>query len=105
MNPTNTVPPIVTCKQPTVGVRIPEHRTTLDLLDLLGEPLMSSTLILPGQTEPMTEGWIINDELGNQVDAVLDSGDVGSEPTTVVNFVDDEVRVDRVGAGDPTPFE
>ncbi|OYN99318.1 tRNA threonylcarbamoyl adenosine modification protein (Sua5/YciO/YrdC/YwlC family) [Propionibacteriaceae bacterium ES.041] len=92
-------------KKKTVGVRIPDHRTTLALLDALGEPLMSSTLILPGRTEPMTEGWEINEELGNQVDAVLDSGDVGSDPTTVVNFVGDEVTVDRAGAGDPSPFQ
>ncbi|OYN98214.1 L-threonylcarbamoyladenylate synthase [Enemella evansiae] len=92
-------------KKKTVGVRIPDHRTTLALLDALGEPLMSSTLILPGRTEPMTEGWEINEELGNQVDAVLDSGDVGTDPTTVVNFVGDEVTVDRAGAGDPSPFQ
>ncbi|NNG19264.1 threonylcarbamoyl-AMP synthase [Naumannella sp. ID2617S] len=92
-------------KKKTVGVRIPDHRTTLALLDALGEPLMSSTLILPGHSEPMTEGWQINEELDHQVDAVLDSGDVGTDPTTVVNFVNDEVSVDRVGAGDPTPFQ
>lgn len=92
-------------KKKTVGVRIPDHRTTLALLDALGEPLMSSTLILPGSTEPMTEGWEINEELGGQVDAVLDSGDVGTDPTTVVNFVGDEVTVDRTGAGDPSPFQ
>lgn len=92
-------------KKKTVGVRIPEHRTTLALLEALGEPLMSSTLILPGETEPMSEGWQVNEELGNALDAVLDSGDVNTEPTTVINFADGEVVVDRVGAGDPSPFE
>lgn len=92
-------------KKKTVGVRIPDHRTTLALLEALGEPLMSSTLILPGETEPMSEGWMINDGLGNAVDAVLDSGDVSTEPTTVVNFSGDDVTVDRHGAGDPSPFE
>lgn len=92
-------------KKKTVGVRIPDHRTTLALLEALGEPLMSSTLILPGETEPMSEGWIVNDELGQFVDAILDSGDVSTEPTTVVNFSDDDVTVDRHGAGDPSPFE
>lgn len=92
-------------KKKTVGVRIPTHRTALALLEVLGEPLLSSTLILPGGGEPMSEGWVINDELGNQVDAVLDSGDVNTDPTTVINFSGDEVTVDRQGAGDPAPFE
>ncbi len=93
-------------KKRTVGVRIPDHVTALALLDLLGEPLMSSTLILPGHDEPMSDGWTIADELGNQVDAVLDSGDAGLQPTTVVNLSEDgEVVVERVGAGDTTLFE
>lgn len=92
-------------KKKTVGVRIPNHRTTLALLEALGEPLMSSSLILPGHTEPMSEGWIVNDELGHSIDAILDSGDVSTEPTTVVDFSGDEVVVERHGAGDPSPFE
>lgn len=92
-------------KKKTVGVRIPEHRTTLALLAALGEPLMSSTLILPGESEPMAEGWQVNEEIGSALDAVLDSGDVTTEPTTVINFSDGDVVVDRVGAGDPSPFE
>jgi tRNA A37 threonylcarbamoyladenosine synthetase subunit TsaC/SUA5/YrdC len=66
---------------------------------------MSSTLILPGQDDPMTDGWQVNDELGNQLDAVLDSGDCGLEPTTIVDLSDGEVAVLRYGAGDPEPFE
>jgi len=92
-------------KKKTVGVRVPHHTTTLQLLKALGEPLMSSTLILPGHTEPMTDGWEVNDELGNQVDAVLDSGDCGLEPTTIVDLSEDEPVILRVGAGDPSPFE
>ena len=92
-------------KKKTVGVRIPDHKTTLALLSGLGEPLMSSTLILPGETEAMSEGWQVNEQLGNLVDAVLDSGDVTTEPTTVINFTDGDVVVDRVGAGDPAPFQ
>lgn len=92
-------------KKKTVGVRIPDHRTTLALLEALGEPLMSSSLILPGHTEPMSEGWVVNEELGHALDAVLDSGDVATEPTTVVDFSGDEVTIERVGAGDPSPFE
>ncbi len=92
-------------KKKTVGVRIPDHTTVRVLLDELGEPLQSSTLILPGETDPMTDGWTVADALGNQLDAVLDSGDVGLQPTTVVDLSGDEVEVVRVGAGDPAPFE
>ncbi len=92
-------------KKKTVGVRIPDHVTAQALLDALGEPLMSSTLILPGETEPRTDGWTISEALEHVVDAVLDSGDVGLGPTTVVDFTDHEVGIARVGAGDPTPFE
>ena len=92
-------------KKRTVGVRIPDHRTTLALLDAVGTPLMSSTLILPGLSEAMTDGWTIKEELDHQVDAVLDSGDAGTELTTVVDLSGDTPVVDRVGAGDPAPFE
>ena len=92
-------------KKRTVGVRIPDHRTTLALLDAVGTPLMSSTLILPGSSEAMTDGWTIKEELDHQVDAVLDSGDAGTELTTVVDLSGDTPVVDRVGAGDPAPFE
>ena len=92
-------------KKRTVGVRVPQHTTTLELLRVLGGPLMSSTLILPGHSEPMTEGWLVNEELGTQVDAILDSGDCGLEPTTIVDLSEDEPVVVRVGAGDPAPFE
>ncbi|RCK71291.1 threonylcarbamoyl-AMP synthase [Desertihabitans brevis] len=92
-------------KKRTVGVRIPAHVTTQALLDELGQPLMSSTLLLPDQEAPMTEGWMITDELGAQLDAVLDSGDCGTEPTTVVDLSGDEVVIARRGAGDPSPFE
>lgn len=92
-------------KKKTVGVRIPDHTTALALLAELGEPLMSSSLILPGHDEPMTDGWTVNDDLGHALDAVLDSGDCGLEPTTMVDLAGDEVEILRVGAGDPTPFE
>lgn len=91
-------------KKRTVGVRVPDHVTTLALLDALGEPMMTSTLLMPGFDEPLTDGWQINEQLGHQVDGVIDSGDCGVEPTTVVNFTGDDVTIDRVGAGDPSPF-
>ncbi|MEJ8277490.1 L-threonylcarbamoyladenylate synthase [Pseudonocardia spirodelae] len=92
-------------KKKTVGVRIPEHTTTQAILENLGEPLLSSTLLLPGHDEPMTQGWDIKEELDHQVDAVIDSGDCGTEPTTVVDLSGDEPEIVRYGAGDPSRFE
>ena len=89
----------------TVGVRIPQHAVTRALLAELGEPLVSSTLLLPGQDEPMTEGWQINDQLGHVLDAVIDSGDCSTEPTTVIDFSGEEPEILRRGAGDTSAFE
>ncbi|SER55618.1 tRNA threonylcarbamoyl adenosine modification protein, Sua5/YciO/YrdC/YwlC family [Propionibacterium cyclohexanicum] len=88
----------------TVGVRVPHHVTALALLAALGEPLVSSTLILPGHTEPLDDGWQIKETLDNELDAVLDSGDVGSEPTTVVDLTGEEPVVLRVGGGSTALF-
>jgi tRNA threonylcarbamoyl adenosine modification protein (Sua5/YciO/YrdC/YwlC family) len=92
-------------KKQTVGVRIPDHPVAQALLAELGEPLLSSTMLLPGQDEPMTSGWEIKERLEHVVDAVIDSGDCGAEPTTVVDLSQDEPVVVRRGAGDPSPFE
>jgi tRNA threonylcarbamoyl adenosine modification protein (Sua5/YciO/YrdC/YwlC family) len=89
----------------TVGVRIPRHEVTRALHAELGEPLVSSTLLLPDQDEPMTQGWEILEELGNAVDAVIDSGDCGTEPTTVIDFSQPEPEIVRYGAGDTSGFE
>jgi tRNA threonylcarbamoyl adenosine modification protein (Sua5/YciO/YrdC/YwlC family) len=89
----------------TVGVRIPRHEVTRALRAELGEPLVSSTLLLPDQDEPMTQGWEILEELGNAVDAVIDSGDCGTEPTTVIDFSQPEPEIVRYGAGDTSGFE
>ncbi|HNJ78199.1 MAG TPA: Sua5/YciO/YrdC/YwlC family protein, partial [Marmoricola sp.] len=92
-------------KKRTVGVRIPSNRVVLALLDALGEPLLSSTLILPGETAPMTDGWTVKETLDHQVDAVIEAGEVGSDPTTVVDYSSDAPEVLRIGAGDPSRFE
>jgi len=91
-------------KKQTVGVRIPMHRVAQAILEELGEPLVSSTLLLPDHEEPMTQGWEIKERLDHMVDAVIDSGDCGVEPTTVIDLSQDEPEVLREGAGDPTPF-
>jgi tRNA threonylcarbamoyl adenosine modification protein (Sua5/YciO/YrdC/YwlC family) len=89
----------------TVGVRIPRHAVTQALLAELGEPLVSTTLLLPGQDEPMTAGWEINEQLGHALEAVIDSGDCGTEPTTVIDFAQPEPEIVRRGAGDTSGFE
>ncbi|MHB1594457.1 MAG: L-threonylcarbamoyladenylate synthase [Streptosporangiaceae bacterium] len=89
----------------TIGVRIPRHKVTQALLAELGEPLVSTTLLLPGQDEPMTQGWEIADQLGDAVDAVIDSGDCGLEPTTIIDLSQDEPKILRHGAGDTSAFE
>ena len=89
----------------TVGVRIPRHTVTEALLAELGEPLVSSTLLLPDQDEPMTQGWQIKERLDHLVDAVVDAGDCGTEPTTVVDLSQPEPAVLRRGAADPSRFE
>ncbi|MFC4003270.1 L-threonylcarbamoyladenylate synthase [Prauserella oleivorans] len=91
-------------KKKTVGVRIPDHTVAQALLAELGEPLLSSTLLLPDEEEPLTQGWEIKERLDNALDAVIDSGDCGTEPTTVVDFSGDEPEIVRVGAGDPDRF-
>jgi tRNA threonylcarbamoyl adenosine modification protein (Sua5/YciO/YrdC/YwlC family) len=89
----------------TVGVRIPDHVVAQALLAELGEPLLSSTLILPDEKEPMTQGWEIKERLDHVVDAVVDSGDCGTEPTTVIDFSSGEAEIVRRGAGDTSRFE
>jgi tRNA threonylcarbamoyl adenosine modification protein (Sua5/YciO/YrdC/YwlC family) len=91
-------------KKKTVGVRIPDHPVVRAITRELGEPLLSSTLLLPGVDEPMTDGWTIKEELDHLLDAVVDSGDVGTEPTTVVDFSEGYPEIVRVGAGDPARF-
>ncbi|MEU9289912.1 L-threonylcarbamoyladenylate synthase [Streptomyces sp. NPDC048275] len=92
-------------KKKTVGVRIPDHVVAQALLAELGEPLLSSTLLLPDEDKPLTQGWEIKERLDHVVDAVIDSGECGTEPTTVVDFSQGEPEVVRRGAGDPARFD
>jgi tRNA threonylcarbamoyl adenosine modification protein (Sua5/YciO/YrdC/YwlC family) len=92
-------------KKKTVGVRIPRHAVTQALLAEHGEPLLSSTLLLPGQERPLTQGWEIKERLDHLVDAVIDSGNCGIEPTTVVDLSGPEPQILRRGAGDTRRFE
>ena len=92
-------------RKKTVGVRIPDHPVAHALVAELGMPLLSSTLLLPGHDESMTQGWEIKERLDHAVDAVVDSGDCGTEPTTVVDFSQPEPEIVRRGAGNTSRFE
>lgn len=89
----------------TIGIRIPDHPVVRALLAELGEPILSSTLHLPGDDDPLTDGWEIKERLDGRVDMVIDSGETGTVPTTVVDLSDGEPAVLRRGAGDPSRFE
>jgi tRNA threonylcarbamoyl adenosine modification protein (Sua5/YciO/YrdC/YwlC family) len=92
-------------KKRTVGVRIPDHAVCQALLSELGEPMVSSSLILPGETEPRALGWEIKEELDHVVDIVLEAGETLAEPTTVVDWSEGYPEVVRLGAGDVDRFE
>jgi tRNA threonylcarbamoyl adenosine modification protein (Sua5/YciO/YrdC/YwlC family) len=92
-------------KKRTVGVRIPDHAVCQALLSELGEPMVSSSLILPGETEPRALGWEIKEELDHVVDIVLEAGETLAEPTTVVDWSEGYPEVVRLGAGDVERFE
>ena len=91
-------------KRKTVGLRVPDNRIAAALLADLGEPLMSVTLIMPGDEYPLIDPYDIRDSLQHEVDLVIDGGYCGMEPTTVVDLADDTPLVLRVGKGDIAPF-
>ncbi|MCB1735825.1 MAG: threonylcarbamoyl-AMP synthase [Gammaproteobacteria bacterium] len=96
---------LVHAKRKTIGIRVPQHAITQALLAELGEPMMSSTLILPGHDMPLNDPWEIRERLEKHVDLIIDGGTCHIEPTTVVVYTDGVPEVVRVGQGDPSPFE
>lgn len=88
----------------TIGLRVPDHPVTALLLEELGEPAMSSTLLLPGDELPRTDAKEIYEVLGRRVDMVLDGGNCGLTPTSVIDISGDHAIVIRVGRGDVSPF-
>jgi tRNA threonylcarbamoyl adenosine modification protein (Sua5/YciO/YrdC/YwlC family) len=92
-------------KRKTIGVRIPDNRVAQDLLEELNEPLLSSTLILPGEDMPMMDPHEMNQTLGHSVDLIIDGGYCGYEPTSVIDLTGDSPRVRRIGKGEVTLFE
>ncbi len=91
-------------KRSTIGVRIPDHPVALALLEELGEPLISSTLILPNEEFAMNDAEQIRDLLQHQIDLVVDGGAVGLDSTTVIDLTTDTPVVVRFGKGDVSPF-
>jgi tRNA threonylcarbamoyl adenosine modification protein (Sua5/YciO/YrdC/YwlC family) len=91
-------------KKKTIGLRIPENKVALALLEELGEPLLSTSLILPGEEFAESDPEDMRARLEKQVDLILHGGVIGEAPTTVIDFSDDAPVVLREGRGDPTPF-
>jgi len=87
-------------KRKTIGLRVPYHRVVQGLLAELGEPLLTTTLHLPGDEAPLTEGWEIQDRLDASVDLILDGGFCGAEPTTVIDLTGGIPQLIRAGRGD-----
>jgi len=92
-------------KRKTIGIRVPDNAIVQALLAELGEPIMSSTLILPGEEDPMTDPEDIRDRLEHELELIIDGGFCGLEATTVVNMTGPAPEVTRVGKGDPEPFQ
>ena len=86
-------------KRRTIGLRVPDHAIARALLEELGEPLLSTTLLLPGYEDPLNDADEIADILARQVDLVIDGGACGLAPTSVIDLTDDVPRVVREGAG------
>ena len=105
LNATREVPRMLLHpKRRTIGLRVPAQPIAQALLAELGEPLMSVSLILPGESEPMSDPYEIRQTLEHQVDLIIDGGYGGVEASTVISLVDGEPEIVRVGCGDPAAF-
>ncbi len=105
MQATREVPRRIQSRRKTIGMRVPDNAIVMALLEELGEPLMSTTLILPGETIPECDPYEIRQSLEHAVDLIIDGGYGSLEPSTVVDLTDDVPQVVRAGLGDPAPFE
>lgn len=91
-------------KRRTIGLRVPNNKIVQDLLAELGEPLMSTSLIMPNEVEPLTDPYEIRDLLQHDLDLVIDGGYCGMEATTVINLLEEQPEIVREGAGDVSGF-
>ena len=92
-------------KKKTIGIRVPDNTIAQALLTELAEPIMSTSLIMPGQEMAEYDPEQIRDLLEHQVDLIVNGGYLGEHPTTVIDFSNDSIEIIRVGEGDPTPFQ
>lgn len=91
-------------KRRTIGLRVPDHPVVQAMLEALGEPIMSGTLLLPGDDFPLTDPYEIESRIGHEIDAIVDAGNIGVEPTSVLSLSDGKVEVLREGKGDVSAF-
>lgn len=105
LSATNEVPRrLQNPKRKTIGIRVPDHATTQALLEELGEPIMSTTLILPADDLPLSDPEEIRQRLEHQVDLIIDGGNCGHQPTTILDLAGETPRLLRQGKGDAGPF-
>ncbi|MFC3609615.1 L-threonylcarbamoyladenylate synthase [Stutzerimonas tarimensis] len=105
LNATRDVPRVMLHpKRRTIGIRVPEQPIAQALLAELGEPLLSVSLILPGETLPLSDPYEMRDALEHHVDLIVDGGYGGMEASTVISLVEGDPEIVRVGCGDPAPF-
>ncbi len=105
LNATGEVPKrLLHPKRRTIGLRVPDNPIALSLLEALNEPLMSVTLIMPGDEDPLTDPYEMRDVLEHEVDLVIDGGFCGMEATTVIDMSAEGITVVRKGKGDVEPF-
>jgi len=87
-------------KRKTIGIRIPDNKIALALVEALGEPLLSTTLILPNQEEPLKDPYDIREQLEHELDLIIDAGNIDSEPSTIISCAHGELAIIRQGKGD-----
>jgi len=98
------VPKIMITKQKTVGIRVPDNNICLDLIEELGNPILTTSAILDKEGDPLSEAYEFDELLGNMIDLVIDGGMVFPDPSTIVSFTGDEPEVLRQGKGDISQF-
>ena len=91
-------------KRRTIGIRVPDHKLVSAMLDELGEPIMSSTLSLPGDDHPLTDPLEIEERIGHEIEVIIDCGPTGLEPTSILDLSKGTVEVLRTGRGDVSQF-
>lgn len=92
-------------KRKTIGIRVPDNEIAQAIIGTLGEPIMSTSLILPNEPEQLFDAYEMRLKIGKLVDLIIDGGACGLEPTTMIDLVEGYPKVLRLGKGDPTPFQ